>query len=74
MKGFVGVYDHPYFALTDADGNFEIKLAPAGNFRAFFWHEGAGWRLAEKGAQGEPVTIKAGQTTDLGKLPIKESK
>jgi hypothetical protein len=73
MKGFVGVYDHPYFALTDADGNFEIKLAPAGGFRAFFWHEGAGWRLGEKGGQGEPVTIKAGQTTDLGKLPIKES-
>lgn len=73
MKGFVGVYDHPYFAVTDADGNFEIKLAPAGTLRAFLWHEGAGWRLGQAGREGEPVTIKAGQTTDLGKLPIKES-
>jgi hypothetical protein len=74
MKGFVGVYDHPYFALTDANGNFEIKLAPAGNLRIFFWHEGAGWRLAQAGAQGEPITIKAKETTDLGKLPIQEAK
>src|SRR5262249_52920511 len=74
MKGFVGVYDHPYFALTDANGNFEIKLAPAGNFRIYFWHEGAGWRLAQAGAKGEPITIKAKETTDLGKLPIQEAK
>ena len=30
MKASVRVFDHPYFALTDADGNFEIKNAPAG--------------------------------------------
>lgn len=74
MRGFVGVYNHPYFALTDADGNFEIKLAPAGSFRLFIWHEAVGWRLGTEGSKGEPVTIKAGQTTDLGKLDIKEAK
>jgi len=73
MKGYVGVYNHPYFALSDANGSFEIKQAPAGNFRIFFWHEGAGWRLAQAGRTGEPITIKAGQTTDLGKLDIKEA-
>ena len=30
MKGQVRVFDHPYFALTDADGKFKIKNAPAG--------------------------------------------
>ena len=74
MSGRLAVYDHPYFAVTDKDGNFEIKLAPAGNFRVFIWHDGAGWRLAEKGSQGEPIAVKAGQTTDLGKLPIQEVK
>src|SRR5207248_3328288 len=59
MRGLVGVYNHPYYALTDANGNFEIKLAPAGSFRLFIWHEGAGWRLGTEGSKGEPVTIKA---------------
>jgi hypothetical protein len=74
MKGFVGVYDHPYYALTDANGNFEIKHAPAGAFRMFIWHEAVGWRLGTEGAKGEPVTIRAKETTDLGKLPIQEAK
>jgi hypothetical protein len=74
MKGFIGVYDHPYFALTDANGNFELKLAPAGQFRLYIWHDPVGWRLGAAGSRGEPVTIKAGQTTDLGKLDIQEPK
>src|SRR4051812_39112552 len=36
MNGRVGVFTHPYFALTDADGNFEIKNAPAGKYRIVF--------------------------------------
>jgi hypothetical protein len=72
MKGFIAVHDHPYHTLTDENGNFEIKLAPAGNFRLFIWHEDKGWRLGVDGAKGEPVTIKAGGTTDLGKLDIKK--
>jgi hypothetical protein len=71
MKGFVGVHNHPYHAVTDGNGNFEMKLAPAGNFRLFIWHE-SGWRLKAAGSKGEPVMIKAGQTTDLGNLDIKE--
>ena len=33
MNGWVRVFDHPYFAVTDADGNFEFKLAPEGKAR-----------------------------------------
>src|SRR5207302_1584852 len=29
MNGYVRVFNHPYYAVTDADGNFEIKGAPA---------------------------------------------
>ena len=28
MKAYVWVFDHPYFAVTDDDGNFEIKKRP----------------------------------------------
>ena len=30
MKAHMMVCDHPYFALTDSEGNFEIKNVPAG--------------------------------------------
>jgi plastocyanin len=33
MFSYVGVTDHPYFAVTDKDGNFTIKNVPAGNTR-----------------------------------------
>ena len=29
MNAYVGVLDHPFFAVTDADGTFEIKGAAA---------------------------------------------
>jgi hypothetical protein len=71
MKGYVGVFNHPYFAVTDPNGNFEIKLAPAGKCRLMVWQEAVGYRNGEKGKDGEEITIKGGATTDLGKLGIK---
>jgi hypothetical protein len=72
MKGRLMVYNHPYFAVTKADGSFEIKLAPGGNHRLTIYHEGIGWRLGAKGprGKGEPVTVKAGQVVDLGELKM----
>jgi hypothetical protein len=70
MKAYVRVFDHPYFAVTDANGNFEIKDAPAGNWRLKIWHE-TGWRGGAAGRDGEKVSVKGGQVTDLGKLEIK---
>src|SRR5262249_29257439 len=43
MSGRIGVFDHPYFALTDKDGYFRIKDAPAGNLVIYVLHEKAGW-------------------------------
>ena len=56
MTGYVRVFDHPYYALTDDDGTFEIKNAPAGKFRIVFWHEN-GVRGGAKGRFGEPIQI-----------------
>ena len=71
MNAYVGVLDHPYFAVTDASGNFEIKLAPAGKCRLMVWQEAVGYRNGEKGKGGEEITVKGGGTTELGKLGIK---
>jgi hypothetical protein len=71
MKGVVRVFDSPYYAVTDEEGKFEIKLAPVGKYRLFVWHEGSGWKGGAAGRSGEPIEIKPGDAQDLGKLAIK---
>lgn len=51
MGAFVGVLDHPFFAVTDNAGNFEIKGLPAGTYTLTAWHE----RLP---AKSTTVTVK----------------
>jgi hypothetical protein len=58
MTGHVRIFDHPYFAVTDADGNFEIKNAPVGNYRVVYWHENVGLRGGPDGRFGEEIEIK----------------
>jgi hypothetical protein len=62
MKGRLAVFNHPYYAITDADGNFEIKNAPVGNFNIMIYHEDQGYRV---GKMGEQIAIKAG-ANDIG--------
>jgi hypothetical protein len=66
MNGYCGVFNHPYFAITDADGKFEIKDAPAGQYRLIVWNGaflgGVGGRF------GQQITIRADGTVDLGEL------
>jgi hypothetical protein len=56
MSGYVRVFDHPYSAVTDEDGNFEIKNAPAGKYRIVYWHEN-GVRGGKEGRFGNPILI-----------------
>lgn len=58
MKGRLAVFDHPYFAITDADGNFEIKGAPAGNYHIMYYHEDLGYGGGTK--SGAPINIQPG--------------
>jgi len=39
MSGYVVVTPTPYFAVTDKDGNFEIKNIPAGKYALKTWSE-----------------------------------
>jgi hypothetical protein len=44
MIGFVHVFDHPYFSVTDEKGAFSIPNLPAGSYTLKAWHEDAGIR------------------------------
>jgi hypothetical protein len=73
MKAHVRVFDHPYFAVTDENGNFEIKNAPAGKFNLFVQHPANGWLNGKEGRNGQTMEIKPGDM-DLGTIKMKENK
>jgi len=60
VRGVVWSFDHPYFAVTDAQGNFAIENAPPGTWRLVVWHEKAGYRNGTAGRLGERITIAPG--------------
>ncbi len=59
MQGRLRVFDHPYFAVTDDDGNFEIKNAPVGRWRVVVWHEG-GFHRGREGVLGFRAVVTFG--------------
>jgi hypothetical protein len=47
MFAYIGVVDHPYFAVTDKDGNFTIKNVPPGKYTVEAYHLKAGAKTQE---------------------------
>jgi hypothetical protein len=47
MIGYLHVFDHPYFAVSDEKGAFSIPNVPAGRYMLNAWHEEAGTRRQE---------------------------
>jgi hypothetical protein len=58
MTGYVGVMGHPFFAVSGADGKFEIQKVPAGKYTVEAWHERFGTKAQE-------VTVEAGKPLDI---------
>ena len=52
MRGYVGVLEHPYFAVTDANGRFSIANLPPGTYTVEAWHE-------QLGTQTQQITVAA---------------
>lgn len=42
MRAYIGVVEHPYFAVTGADGSFEIRNLPPGDYTLTAWQEKLG--------------------------------
>jgi hypothetical protein len=60
MNAYVGVYDHPYHALTQADGSFTMPRVPAGaEVTIMAWHEVV--VLNALAIKGKAITLKAGE-------------
>ena len=59
MKAWWMVFDHPYFAVTDAKGYFEIKNAPAGTQKMVVWQEAVDKNGFLTVPSGDEVVIKA---------------
>ena len=63
MMGWIIVQDHPYMAITDVDGKFEIKNLPAdGKLMLKVWHEKLGY-VKEVQIDGERAQWKRGRYT-----------
>ena len=58
MNAYVGVLDHPYFAVSDAEGKFEIPNLPPGTYTIEAWHE-------KLGATTQSVTIAEKESKDV---------
>ena len=61
MNSYAGVLDHPYFAVSGADGSFSIGNVPPGDYTVGVWHE----RLGEMDMAvtvGESATVDASFT------------
>jgi plastocyanin len=58
MKAWVGVFDHPFFAVSDEDGKFSIKTdgLKDGDYTLQAWHE-------KFGTTTQKVTVKGGKAT-----------
>ena len=58
MNAWVGVLEHPFFAVTTADGAFELNGLPPGTYTIEAWHE-------KLGTQTQMVTIGPKETKEL---------
>ena len=58
MNAWIGVVEHPYFAVTGSDGSFSIANLPAGTYTIEAWHEAGGTQTAS-------VTITPGESAPV---------
>jgi hypothetical protein len=59
MSAYIGVFEHPFFAVTKEDGTYAIKTAglPDGDYVITFWHE----KYASETPAEVNVTVKDGK-------------
>lgn len=62
MRGWIAVFDHPWFAVTAADGTYRIPGLPDGEHEVRFWHE----KLGERRLRVQVVGGNARADLELG--------
>ncbi len=56
MRAYIGVLDHPYFAVSGEDGSFRIANLPAGTYTIAVWQE-------KLGTQEQQITVAPKEAT-----------
>jgi len=58
MGCYIGVLDHPFYAVTDSSGSCDITGLPPGDYQVSAWHE-------ELGSIEQRVSLKEGATGNI---------
>ena len=58
MSAFVAVFNHPFHAVTDADGRYRLDHVPPGTYNVIAWNEGVS-------SDPAPVVVPNGGTAEL---------
>lgn len=69
MTAYVAVFDNPYFAVSDKDGNYTIKDVPPGKYQMVVYH-----RKTHGNNEGEvkEVTVEAGGAKENFTLEVSD--
>ncbi|HEY6339391.1 MAG TPA: carboxypeptidase regulatory-like domain-containing protein [Candidatus Sulfotelmatobacter sp.] len=58
MRGYIAVFKHPYFAVSEKNGSFEVKNLPPGTYTITAWQE-------KLGTLNQKITVSAGESKTL---------
>ena len=58
MSAFIVVFNHPFYAMTDADGRYRLDNVPPGTYNVVAWNEGVS-------SDPAPVVVPNGGTAEL---------
>ena len=81
MNAYWGGFDHPYFAVTDANGKFVMSGVPPGTYTLVAWHEGYKIIREEAGRpiydrphiREQEIEIKSKETITVGfEFPVRK--
>lgn len=68
-RGRIRVFDHPYFALTDAEGRFDLPNVPRGKWRIVYLHT-TGFHMGKDGWLGFPVEVEGNKQGEMTMKPV----
>jgi plastocyanin len=58
MNAYILVFSHPFFAMSDADGRYQIDSVPPGTYNVIAWNEGTA-------TEPRTVTVPEGAAAEL---------
>ena len=58
MNAYILVFSHPFFAMTNADGRYQIENVPPGTYGVIAWNEGTS-------SEARPITVADGGVAEL---------